>query len=87
MPAFANQQTQVVWRRRPPSLRPALRKIEDVLVEYTVRWARDHWPDEPVYCLGQCAVAPALTVDDRLWVRVTPDEVAEILDQATQETL
>ena len=42
---------------------------------------------EPVYCLGQCAVAPALTVADRLWVRVTPDRIAEILDQARQETL
>ena len=42
---------------------------------------------EPVYCLGQCAVAPALTVDDRLWVRVTPEVLSEILNQARQETL
>ena len=27
---------------------------------------------EPVYCLGQCASAPALTIDDTVFARVTP---------------
>jgi formate dehydrogenase subunit gamma len=28
---------------------------------------------EPVYCLGQCALSPALTLNDRLHVKVTPE--------------
>jgi formate dehydrogenase subunit gamma len=28
---------------------------------------------EPVYCLGQCALSPALTLNDRLHLKVTPD--------------
>jgi formate dehydrogenase subunit gamma len=36
-----------------------------------------HSPDgrfglEPVYCLGQCATAPAMMVDDALHARVSP---------------
>lgn len=27
---------------------------------------------EPVYCLGQCATAPAMMVDDRVYARMTP---------------
>ena len=40
---------------------------------------------EPVYCLGQCATAPAMMVNDRLCVRVTPDDLASILDEARKE--
>lgn len=53
----------VVWRRRPASLRPLLRHVEDRLVEYTVQWAREHWPDEPAYCLGLLYHAPYLSLD------------------------
>jgi hypothetical protein len=60
VPAFTNQDPRIVWRRRPGSLRPALRKAEDILVEYTIRWAREHWPDEPVYCLGLVYYGPKL---------------------------
>lgn len=74
VPAFANQQTHVVWRRRPPSLRPALRKVEDVLVEYTVRWARDHWPEEPVYCLGLMYCGPRLALDAAFGTRSFMEE-------------
>jgi hypothetical protein len=63
VPAFANQDARIVWRRRPASLRRALRKVEDVLVEYTVGWAREHWPAEPVYCLGLVYYGPKLTLD------------------------
>jgi formate dehydrogenase subunit gamma len=28
---------------------------------------------EPVYCLGQCAVGPAVMVDDKLHARMTPE--------------
>jgi formate dehydrogenase subunit gamma len=27
---------------------------------------------EPVYCLGQCAVSPAIMIDDAVYARVTP---------------
>src|SRR5262249_8333393 len=61
--SIAHQDGRIVWRRRPASLRPALRKVEDVLVEYAVGWAREHWPDEPVYCLGLVYSAPKLALD------------------------
>jgi len=63
VPAFADEEPWIVWRRRPASLRPAARKVEDALVEYTVGWAREHWPDEPVYCLGLVYRALSLGLD------------------------
>jgi formate dehydrogenase subunit gamma len=37
---------------------------------------------EPVYCLGQCAVGPAIQVGDRLHARVTPQRFDAIVAQA-----
>jgi formate dehydrogenase subunit gamma len=34
---------------------------------------------EPVYCLGLCASSPAITVDDRLHARVTPQRLDQIV--------
>jgi formate dehydrogenase subunit gamma len=34
---------------------------------------------EPVYCLGLCATAPAVQIDDRLHARVTPSRLARLL--------
>ena len=34
---------------------------------------------EPVYCLGLCASSPAIRVDDRLHVRVTPEKFDRIV--------
>lgn len=34
---------------------------------------------EPVYCLGNCGCAPAVMVDDRVYGRVTPDTLEEVL--------
>lgn len=34
---------------------------------------------EPVYCLGLCALSPALQVDDRLHARMTPDRLAHLV--------
>ncbi len=34
---------------------------------------------EPVYCLGQCACGPALTIDNELHARVTPDRFDTLL--------
>ncbi|MBL8296963.1 MAG: formate dehydrogenase subunit gamma [Rhodanobacteraceae bacterium] len=35
---------------------------------------------EPVYCLGNCALSPALLVDDELMGRVTPQRLLALLD-------
>jgi hypothetical protein len=59
----------VVWRRRPASLRPLLRLVEDRLVEYTVQWARQHWPNEPAYYLGLLYTAPYLGLDAAIGTR------------------
>ena len=34
---------------------------------------------QPVYCLGNCALGPAMMFDDRLYGRVTPERFEEIL--------
>lgn len=34
---------------------------------------------EPVYCLGNCGCAPAVMVDDRVYGRVTPDTLEDLL--------
>ena len=36
---------------------------------------------EPVACLGACGLAPVLTVNEEVYGRVTPDQVAGILDK------
>lgn len=36
---------------------------------------------ETVNCLGACALAPVLMVEDRVYGRVTPDKVTEILER------
>ena len=35
---------------------------------------------EPVYCLGLCASSPAMQIDDKLHVRMTPDKLSKLLD-------
>ena len=35
---------------------------------------------EPIYCLGNCACAPAVMLDDELHGRVTSDRLDELLD-------
>ena len=36
---------------------------------------------EAVYCLGNCAASPAVMIDDRLYGRVTPNRLEELLAQ------
>jgi len=39
---------------------------------------------EPVYCLGLCASSPAIRVDDRLHVRVTPEKFDRLIEAAAE---
>ncbi|HLH77589.1 MAG TPA: formate dehydrogenase subunit gamma [Candidatus Binataceae bacterium] len=34
----------------------------------------------PVYCLGNCACSPAITIDGQLFGRLTPERLDELLD-------
>lgn len=38
---------------------------------------------EPVYCLGQCATAPAMMINDALHARITPARFDSLLARAT----
>ena len=38
---------------------------------------------EPVYCLGNCALAPAVMVDETVYGRVTPGRFDEIVEEYT----
>lgn len=35
---------------------------------------------EPVYCLGNCALSPAIMINDKTYGRVSPDRFDEIVD-------
>jgi formate dehydrogenase subunit gamma len=37
---------------------------------------------EPVYCLGQCAVSPAIMIDDAIHARVTPARFDQLIAKA-----
>lgn len=37
---------------------------------------------EPVYCLGNCACSPAITLDDQIHGRVTPEKLDQLLASA-----
>jgi formate dehydrogenase subunit gamma len=39
---------------------------------------------EPVYCLGQCATAPAMMINDKLHARVTPARFDALLARAKE---
>jgi len=40
---------------------------------------------ERVYCMGNCAVAPTVAVDDKIYGRVRPTDMAGILDEYSQD--
>ncbi len=42
---------------------------------------------EPVYCLGNCALGPAIMVDDRLQGRVSPRRFDELMGQTRAQTV
>ncbi len=39
---------------------------------------------EPIYCLGNCACAPAVMIDRDVYGRVTPQRLDEVLGQAAE---
>ena len=39
----------------------------------------EHFSLEPVYCLGNCACSPSITIDDEVYGRVTPDKFDQLL--------
>jgi len=42
---------------------------------------------ESVYCLGQCALSPAMTINGKLHARVTPQKFDALLEAATAATV
>ena len=40
---------------------------------------------EPVYCLGMCAVSPAMMIDGEVYGRLTPQRLEQVLDDAQSE--
>ena len=44
---------------------------------------------QPVNCLGACALAPVMVIDEKYYGKVTPDQVPEILAEyaAKEETV
>jgi formate dehydrogenase subunit gamma len=49
------------------------------------RFDAEHGPDlglESVYCLGQCALSPAMMINDTLHAKVTPQKFDALLDAA-----
>ena len=49
------------------------------------RFDAEHGPDlglESVYCLGQCALSPAMMINDTLHAKVTPQKFDALIDAA-----
>ena len=42
---------------------------------------------EPVYCLGNCACAPSVRIDDQIVGRVTPEKFDDLVDQLRSQRL
>ena len=53
-------------------------------IEYGQTTANGRFTLDPVYCLGNCACAPSVCVDDAVHARVTPERFDQLLD-ALQE--
>lgn len=50
-------------------------------IEYRGTTPSGEYTLEPVYCLGNCACAPAIMMDDKLYGRVTPEKFDTLLDK------
>lgn len=54
---------------------------ETLGVDYHGTSADGQFTLEAVYCLGNCAAGPSVMVDDKLYGRVTPERLDQILQQ------
>ena len=43
-------------------------------IDFHETTADEHFSLEPVYCLGNCACSPSMTIDDEVYGRVTPEK-------------
>ena len=58
-------------------------RVEGILgAEVGGRSSDGEYELEPVYCLGNCALSPALLVDGRLYGRVTPERASALFAEA-----
>lgn len=48
-------------------------------IDYHETTADEHFSLEPVYCLGNCACSPNITIDDEVYGRVTPEKFDQLL--------
>ncbi|MDX1817611.1 formate dehydrogenase subunit gamma [Marinobacter koreensis] len=56
-------------------------------VDYHQTTADREFTLEPVYCLGNCACAPSIRVNDRIHGRMTPEKFDRLAEQLTTSTL
>ena len=56
-------------------------------VDYHGTTADNEFTLEPVYCLGNCACAPSIRVNDDIHGRVTPQKFDRLADKLTTATL
>jgi formate dehydrogenase subunit gamma len=55
-------------------------------VEYHGTSADGAFTLEPVYCLGNCAAGPSMMIDEKLYGRVTPERLEQLLGQWRQQS-
>ena len=48
-------------------------------IDFHETTADDHFSLEPVYCLGNCACSPSITIDEEVHGRVTPEKFDQLL--------
>ncbi len=48
-------------------------------IDFHETTADEQFSLEPVYCLGNCACSPSITIDDEVHGRVTPDKFDQLL--------
>lgn len=58
--------------------------VEDTVAKLGGRSGDGQIEVREVYCLGNCALGPAVMVNGRLIGRVTPDRIAQVLAEATE---
>ncbi|MGY6277790.1 formate dehydrogenase subunit gamma [Methylomonas sp. MgM2] len=48
-------------------------------IDFHETTADEHFSLEPVYCLGNCACSPNITIDDEVYGRVTPEKFDQLI--------